>query len=188
MGFVVVHRGEMSEPQYRTYLQVTGRRLLSRGVGYDCVPRTHENGQDGHWLYVSTDEDDARGLAEELRSSTEDEGWQVQTVEGTPSEGPLCPLGIELCRQRTGFAVGLDPLTEWALETRFPGALRYEQVFVNADLREHAPTTQEIRELVVDVLPLLVRLQPDVRRAFGGYEVIDPVTQDVLVARAPFQD
>jgi hypothetical protein len=187
MGFIVVHKGGTSEQEYRHYLLLVSRRLLDRGVGYDRVPRTTENGRADRWLYVYGDEAEARSLADELKRDTEDPEWEVRPVEGTPSEGPLRPLGIELCWERTGFAFGLDPLTEWAIESRFPGTLRYEQVFVNADLRERAPSIEEIRELTADVLPLLVRLRPELCRAFGGYEVIQPVKQEILVSRVPFQ-
>jgi hypothetical protein len=186
MSHVVVHKGEMSERAYRDYLRLVGRRLLAQGKGLDRVPRTATNGRPGRWLYVFADEAVARAVAEELKQDTEDEGWEVRPAEGVPEEGPLQPISVELCWQLTGFAFGLTPLTERALEARFPGCLRYEQVFVDADLSVRSPLPEEIRSLAADVLPLLVHLTPEVRQAFGGFEVIQPVDQELLMPFVPF--
>ncbi len=187
MGHVVVHKGEMSEREYRDYLRLLGRHLLAQGVGLDRVPRTTANGDTRRWLYVFEDENTARSLLDELKRDTEDQGWEVRPLEGAPVEGPLQPISIELCLQATGFALGLAPLTERALQARFPEALRYEQVFVDADLTGHTPTAEEVRSLAADVLPLLVRLTPEIRAAFGGFEVIEPVRAELLVPFVPLQ-
>jgi hypothetical protein len=185
MGFIVVHQGGMSEREYRHYLVMVGRRVSPRGVTFDHVPRTMENGRDGRWLYVSEDEADARDLAAELRSTTEDEGWEVRAVEGEPSQGPLTPLTVEVSQGATGVGLGLPPLIKKALRKTYPACCRHESVWVTTDMPEEGLSASDLRELATKILPVLTGLSLEQLGVLGGFEVIDPVADEILVPFTP---
>jgi hypothetical protein len=186
MGFVVVRKGGMSEREYRDYLLFIDRRLSGRDLYFDDVPRTAENGQEGRWLFVSEDEADARELAEELRISAEDEGWEVRAVEGAPSHGPLTPLIVQVSRRITGAGFGIDPLIKKALRRHFPGCARHKNVWLNTDFPRETLAVDDLRQLAFQFLPALTGLNLPQLAMFKGIEVIDPVTSEVLVPFTPF--
>jgi hypothetical protein len=186
MGFIVVHKGGMCEREYRHYLVMVGRRVSPRGVTFDHVPRTMENGRDGRWLYVSEDEADARDLAAELRSTTEDEGWEVRAVEGEPSQGPLTPLTVEVSRGNTGAGFGIGPVIKKALRRHHPGCARHKNVWLNTDFPRETLSADDLRELAFQLLPVLTGLSLPQLAMFEGIEVIDPAKDEVLVPFTPF--
>jgi hypothetical protein len=186
MGYIVVHRGETTERAFRDYLLLVSRRLLKRGVGLDRVPRTPADGHPHRWLYVSADEAEAKELAKELRRYTEDNGWEVRPFEGTPEQGPLCPISVELGVSRTGFGFGLDPITKRALRLRYPEAVQYQHVRIDQGPGRKEPTVDELRAVVTQLLPLLTSLGPEQLAAFGGFEVVNPVAHEAVVPFTPY--
>jgi hypothetical protein len=185
MGFIVVHKGDTSERDYRHYLLLVSRWLLNRGVGYDRVPRIPENGRADRWLYVYGDEAEARSLAEELRRDTDDPGWEVRPVEGAPSEGPLTPITVEVSQGSTGVGFGLPPLIKKALRQRFSGCCPHENVWVTTDIPAEGLSTEDLREMTMKVLPVLAGLTLEQLGVLGGFEVIDPGADDILVPFTP---
>ncbi len=186
MGYVVVHQGEMSEPGYRDYLRLVGRRLLAHNIGLDRVPRTAATGRPGCWLYVFDDEAAARELAEELKQFTQDDGWDVRPVEGPVEEGPLLPILLELGVDREGVGFRLNTFTKHALRTRFPGAVPHNNVWLDTECKQTF-TVNGLRELALELLPVLTGLNPGQLHSFGGFEVINPVTAAVVVPFTPLK-
>jgi hypothetical protein len=185
MGHVVVHKGEMSEKAYRAYLLLVSRYLLEQGIGLDRVPRTEANGCAGRWLYVFADEAAARRVTEELTDYTE-EGWEVRPAEGSIDVGPLRPITVEAGWGRTGVGFGLDPLIRKALQDRFPGAAPHNQVWVDTD-DQKVYSTSAFRKLAFELMPVLTGLKPQQLSLFGGFEIVDPVKEEVLVPFTPFE-
>jgi hypothetical protein len=187
MGYIVVHRGPANEKAHRDYLLVVSRRLLDRGVGLDRVPRLPADGHAVRWLYVAADEAEARSLAEELKRYTEEDIWEVQQVEGAPVEGPLQPLVVEATWTATGIGFTLAPISADALQRSFSGAELLRGVWLKTPPREHSPTRDELRRLATHLMPVLTNLDVEQLAVFGGFEVIDPVSEDVLVLFTPFR-
>ena len=192
MGFTVVHQGETTDATYRDYLLHQSRVLLKRGVPLDRVPRTGDNGHAERWLYVWDREDEARAFAEELKERTEDPGWAVCPAEGPVSVGPLRPLVIEVGREVSSWTFGLNSLTRAALRARFPGSCQNNDVsigipFLPEKKVDWPATVAGVRGTIAHVLPLLTGLRAEQLQPFGSYELVDPVTLQVIVPPTPIQ-
>jgi hypothetical protein len=190
MGFVVVHRGAAPEGWYRQYLRLLSRVLLKEGVSLDRVPRVA--GEGGRWLYVWPGEAKAAEFAEYLKERTEDPDWEVGPAGAAPSVGPLRPLRIEVGKEVTSWTFGLEVLTRKALRIRFPGSCENHDVSIWIPYSPDEParwtkTPDGIRKAVEQVLPILTGLSLEQLSAFGGYEVVDPVTEEVLIPPTPLQ-
>ena len=186
MGHVVVHKGEMGEAEYRQYLLLVSRWLLARGSSLDRVPRTAANGDAARWLYVFDDEASAKELVDELKQHTQDPGWEVAPVEGTVEEGPLRPITVEASWTATSIGIGLDPIMEEALQTRYPRQAKYWEIWLKLTQEGRQPAAEELRELTGQLLPVLTGLSPEQLGVYGGFEVVDPVTERVLVPFTPY--
>jgi hypothetical protein len=190
MGYTVAHQGETQERGYRDYLRLLSRMLLQRGVHLDKVPRTPANGRTDRWLYVWDDEAEARAFAEQIKKETEDPQWQVCPVAAAPSIGPLRPIEVVVGREADSWTFGLDPVTRRALQARFPGSCENDDVSIGVPfgVRGKASWTKTaagVRVVVRQVLPVLTGLSEEQLRAFGAFEVVDPVSLEVLVPPAP---
>jgi hypothetical protein len=186
MAFTVVHADGMRGGSYRDYLQHLSRVLLKRGVSLDRVPVIRGSG--GVRLYVWDCEADAQAFAAELREKTEDPEWKVQPADGQPSIGPLRPIEIELGGGVVSRTFGLEVFTGLTLRALFPGSCRYEGVTVDWDhLKYQAPAGEELRALAAQVLPILTGLRWEDLAPFESYQVINPVTGEILVGPTPIQ-
>jgi hypothetical protein len=186
MPFTVVYQGGTKPKEHQSYIRLLSRRLRDRGIGLDRVPRVPaaDNGQ--AWLYVWDSEEEAAAFAKELKRETRDTHWRVEPVKGKPSMGPLHPLDVEITCHGDGWTFGLEPLTELALQERFPGSCRYLSVFVGTERpNDRLPAPDELRKLAGQALFILTGLEADQLRAFGKYRVIRSVTGEELVPPCP---
>jgi hypothetical protein len=182
MSYIVTYRGEMSEPSYRHYLLAVTRRLLAQGIAIDRVPRVRAGAV---WLYAYENAYDAGPVALELERDTGDTNWHVAEVAGTPEVGPLRPVTLEIGRDRHGLGFGVEVLVARALRSRYPDAVPHEEIWIKTQ-RSSAHSEAGVRELAVQILPLLTGLSPSQLERFGGFEVVDPVTEAVVVPFTPF--
>jgi hypothetical protein len=106
--------------------------------------------------------------------------------------GPLGPIEVAVGLEVDSITLELHPLTELALQARFPGSCRNESVSVRASWAERATidwrtSADGLRKLTEQLLPVLTGLRPEEMQVFGSYQVIDPVTERVLVPPTPVQ-
>jgi hypothetical protein len=184
MGYVVVRRGPTSERDYRDYVLVVSRHLLHRGAGLDRLPLLPADGRPDCWLYVSDDEAEAQELAQKVKRYTEDDGWEVRPAEATPRSGPL-PLVLELGRSATSVGFGLDPISASALRLRYPGSARHQDIWLNTHRENQPSSIEELRRFAAQLLPVLAGLTTEQLAVFGGFEIVNPVTQEVIVPFTP---
>ena len=182
MGDVITYRGELSEAWYRHYLMVVCRWLLKQGVPLDRVSRTRSN---GHWLYVFDKHEDAELLMAKLRDETQDDAWEVAPVEGPPDVGPLRPITVEMGRGGRSVGFGLDGFVVRALRLHYPQAVPHDEVWIKTE-QQWAFTVEGIRKLALEFLPFLTGLSLEQLGRFGGFEVIEPGKNKVVVPFTPF--
>jgi hypothetical protein len=192
MGYTVVYEGEPTADVYQDYFTLLSRLLLKHGLQLDRVPRTSDNGHADRWLYVWDREEDAREFAEQVKAQTEDPHWRVSLVEQPPSLGPLRPIQVEVGRAVSSWTFGLDPLTRRALQLRFPGSCENDDVSIGVPFGAKGTpkwqrTTAAVRTLVEQVLPILTGLSVEQLRTFGGFQLVDPVTREIIVPPSGFQ-
>jgi hypothetical protein len=182
MADVITYRGEMSEAWYRHYLMVVCRWLLKQSVALDHVPRTRSNGR---WLYVFDRLEDAEELATQIRGETEDDAWAVAPLEGPPDVGPLRPITVEMGWGGESVGFGLNWQITLALRMHYPKAVPHDEVWIKTE-QKWAFTPEGIRELVLEFLPFLTGLTIEQLSRFGGFEVIEPGKDKVVVPFTPF--
>jgi hypothetical protein len=187
MGFTVTRTdGTASDREFRRYLLALSRVLLKKGADFANVPRAPENGTPDRWLYVWPTEAEAREFAELLNREGEYQAWGVREVNGAESRGPIRPLEVEFGWQGDGRIFALAPWARVALQARFPGSCRNQDVFIGSDGPPPDPDTDgELPGLTRQILPLLTGLHPDQLREFGKYQLTDPVTEKVIVPPTP---
>jgi hypothetical protein len=185
MPFTVVHQGGAKPKEHQSYIRLLSRRLRDRGIGLDRVPRVPVADNGPAWLYVWDSEEEAAAFAKDLKRETRDTHWRVEPVKGKPSVGPLHPLEVDITCHSDGWTLGLEPLTQLALQERFPGSCRYESVSINIEGRTEGRPPQGLRELAGRVLFILTGLSAEQLRTFEKYRVIESVTEEELVPPTP---
>jgi hypothetical protein len=186
MPFTVVHKGGMNPEEYRSYLVLLSRRLRGGGIAVDRVPRVRAEDDGQPWLYAWDNEEEAAAFAKDLKRETRDSHWHVQPVKGKPSVGPLHPLEVQITVRGDGWTFGLDPLTELALQERFPGSCPYLSMGIRTERpNDRLPPREELRNLATQALFILTGLKAEQLRAFEKYRVIRSVTGEELIPPCP---
>jgi hypothetical protein len=108
------------------------------------------------------------------------------------SEGPLQPLEIEVGRGLESVTLGLEPLTELALQARFPGSCQTASVTVRTSFDWRGKVGWQasragLAKLAEQALPILTGLSLQDLRIFGTYQVADGQSEEVLVPPTPIQ-
>jgi hypothetical protein len=152
--------------------------LLPRGINLDNVPRVKDGENGKAWLYAWDKEEEAAAFAKELRQWTRDKKWHVRAVHGRPSRGPLAPLQMDLTCHSGSWTFGLGSLTEWILETRFPGSCPYASVDIGLRDEDYhrRPTEDEVRNFAARALFIVTGLSAEQLQVFEKFHVVDPVT------------
>jgi hypothetical protein len=182
MGFTVNHPGGTRDAEFQTY----ARLLRQRGVDLGKLPRVRDPITNRRWLYVWNTPEEARAFAEELKDQTGDPAWQVVEVNGSPSEGPLGPLVIQLVRQSDGLTFALHPLSRATIRSAFPQAVS-ATTYATIDLPTWADfktTRGGLGDLVRELAPSLTGLSAAELDAVG-YSVVDADTQETLLTVPP---
>src|SRR5260370_26646079 len=162
MLFTVVHKGGMKPEEYRSYIVLLSRRLLDRGIQLDRIPRVRAEDNGQAWLYAWDSEEEAAAFAKDLKRETRDSHWHVQPVKGKPSVGPLHPLEVRITVHGDGWTFGLEPLTEFALQERFPGPCPYLSMFIGTERpNDRLPPREELRKLATQALFILTGLKAE---------------------------
>ncbi len=185
MGFTVTHCNGTKDVDFEDYT----RLLHWKGVDLTHLQRTPEPGTNRRWLYVWQNKNDALGFAEELKKLMGDEAWEVVSVNGTPSEGPLGPIEIRVGQQRTGWWFSLHYFSQSMLQKLFPGSCRMDKIFIGIDRNQDSQIThKEFVALTEQVVVILTGLSLNkIKRTFGGYRVYDRAGKKEMVAPEPVQ-
>jgi hypothetical protein len=178
-AFAVGLPGGTKDAEFQAYVKL----LKDRGIELD-KPRV-EDSFGRKWLHVWENRDEAEKFAAHLRKETRNPSWEVyELVPPTPETQVAAedrgPIVILVGRQSDGNTYELHPNSLKLLRKKFPRIKMKPSVFVGretqADYEENAGNS-----MYDQVVTLLTGL--DVTRvldSFGGYRVVDPVSNLTL--------
>jgi hypothetical protein len=181
MGFTVTRAGETKDIDFEAYL----RLLRQQGVDLGHVPRVPEPDTKRRWLYVWDSEAKARAFAKELKKRTGGPAWKVIPVNGSPSEGPMGPILIQLADRGDRLYFGVDSLSQAMLESAFPKAFGVDSVCIYTERwYEFRKTRGTLADFVKLIAPTITGLSLEQLEALG-YTVIDDQSHKTLVFVPP---
>lgn len=168
--------------------EVYARLLREEGIDLDAKPRV-EDSFGRKWLHVWDTRQAAERFAARVRRETRNSNWEVYEL--TPLRAPAdngadCPgpIAILVGRQSDGNTYGLHPNSFRLLRQRFPHTPLRSTVFIG---RKTGENDEDPWGSIYDhVATLLTGLSPEkLLDAFGGYRVVDPVSDLTLWEAKP---
>ncbi len=159
------------------------RLLREQGINPEAGHRL-EDSFGRKWLHVWDTRDEAERFAARLRKETRNRYWEVYEL--TPlrppngkAAGSPEPLSILVGRQSDGNTYSLHPGSLKLLRQRFPQVHPRPTVFLGRGTQDDYEATSG--SIYDQVATLLTGLSPErLFNAFGGYRVVDPVSNLTL--------
>jgi hypothetical protein len=181
MGFTVIHQGGTKDSEFDAYY----RLLRQQGVDLGKAPRVAEPGTRRRWLYVWDTKAKAQAFANELKKRTRDKDWEAVPAAGSPSEGPLGPLLIQLGRRGDGLYFALHTLSQILLRSAYPEAFGVSSIFLDREAwDDFLKARGDFAELTRRLAPTLTGLSTEQLEALG-YAVIDDQSEETVVYVPP---
>lgn len=171
MGFTVTLPVGTKDSEFEAY----ARLLRQQGKDLGNLPRVPDpENPRRRWVYVWSNEDEARKFADQLKKDTGIVQWRVEETAAPPSNGPFGPVLIQLARRSDGLVFTLHPLSLSMIREAYPDAKpSTTNAFVDTPTWNNFLKTQgSLMDLVVNVAPNLTGLTVD-RLNEVGYAVID---------------
>ena len=175
MTFTVGIPGGTRDDEYETYV----RLLEKSGVNVAETQRVAEPATGKRWLHAWASKPEAEQFAVRLREETGNQDWQVYDLSGlAPSTGPLGPVVILIGRQSDGRSYTLSPSSKKLVRKKFPGSTIAPSVFITTSTHSdfaavHGPIWDQ-------VAIILTGLSSGQLEQLGGYQIYDPVAQQIL--------
>lgn len=178
-AFAVGLPGGTKDAEFQTYV----RLLKDQGIDLD-KPRV-EDSFGRKWLHVWENRNDAEKFASQLRRLTRNPDWEIYelmppTAATEAVAEDVGPIVILVGKQSDGNNYDLHPKSVKLLRKKFPRIPLKPSVFVGrgtqADFEEGAGGT-----MYAQVVALLTGLDASrILEAFGGFRVVDPVSNLTL--------
>jgi hypothetical protein len=182
--FAVGLPGGTKQSEFEAYVQV----LREEGVDPEGKSRV-EDSFGRKWIHVWDTREAAEQFATRLRQRTRNWNWEVYELSPlrAPDEeavGRPGPIEILVGRQSDGNSYNLHPSSFQILRQRFPRVRMQPTVFIGRDKRDNSGDGWG---LVYDqVATLLTGLSPEkLLDAFGGYRIVDPISNLTLWEAKP---
>ena len=162
--------------------------MREEGIDPDAGPRV-EDSFGRKWLHVWDTRKAAERFAARLRRETRNANWEVYELNPLlPSAGEAAgssePIAILVGRQSDGNTYSLHPNSFKFLRQRFPQVRVQPTVFIGRDTQDNYETTWG--SIYDQVATLLTGLSAErLLDAFGGYRVVDPVSNLTLWEEKP---
>jgi hypothetical protein len=182
--FAVGLPGGTKQSEFEVYT----RLLREEGIDPDAGPRV-EDSFGRKWLHVWDTREAAERFAARLRKETRNSNWEVYELNPLrPSAGEAAgsagPIAILVGRQSDGNTYSLHPNSFKLLRQRFPQVRVQPTVFIGRDTQDNYEATWG--SIYEQVATLLTGLSPErLLDAFGGYRVVDPVSNLTLWEAKP---
>jgi hypothetical protein len=162
------------------------RLLREEGIDPEARPRV-EDSFGRKWLHVWDTRDAAERFAARLRKETHNPNWEVyelNPLRPPAGEAPPSLIAILVGRQSDGNTYSLHPNSFKLLRQRFPEARVQPTVFIGRHTQDnHEASWGSIYDQVATIL---TGLSPErLLDAFGGYRIVDPVSNLTLWEAKP---
>jgi hypothetical protein len=167
---------------------VYSRLLREEGIDPDAGPLV-EDSFGRKWLHVWDTREAAERFAARVRRETRNPNWEVYELTplrppGGQAAGSPEPIDILVGRQSDGNTYSLHPNSFRLLRQRFPDIRVQPTVFIGRDTQDSYEATWG--SIYDQVATLLTGLSPQrLQGAFGGYRVVDPVSNLTLWEAKP---
>ncbi len=177
--FAVGLPGGTKQPEFEAF----ARLLREEGIAPDAGSRV-EDSFGRKWLHVWDTREVAELFAARLRKETRNSNWEVYELNPLPAPADngadrSGPIVIHVGRQSDGNTYGLHPNSFRLLRQRFPQVPVRSTVFLGRNTQGNLEDTWG--SIYDQVATLLTGLSPEkLLDAFGGYRVVDPISDLTL--------
>lgn len=168
--------------------EIFARLLREEGIDPETGSRV-EDSFGRKWLHVWDTRDAAERFAARLRKETRNSNWEIYELSplrppGGASDTSTDPIAILVGRQSDGNTYGLHPTSFKRLRQSFPQIPVQSSVFIGRGTQEgYGATKGSIYDQVATILTGQSPRQ--LTDAFGGYRVVDPLSNLTLWESQP---